>query len=249
MNKKIRTISTALIGTVGLMSIGAANAAIIEVDYFALSGTVLIDFESVAGGGAPGTNYDGIIDLDGASFGERFAGQTLGASGNSDTLSGAPIGGGLTLLAGAAGQNLNIFDRAPDGNVLAGLGPLGFPDPNAIGEGAVTILFDNDQSEFGFQSVGGNLGDATFDFWARDGSLLGSINPMGLGVDFFGFMSDSQNIAGISIWNTDPAGIGFDDIIFDVPGDPPTATPEPGILAIFAIGLAGFGLARRKRKV
>jgi len=46
---------------------------------------------------------------------------------------------------------------------------MGFPDSEAIGEGAVAILFDNDQSEFGFYSFGGNLGSldsARFEFWA-----------------------------------------------------------------------------------
>jgi hypothetical protein len=223
---------------------GMAQAAIIEVDYFSLTGNVLIDFESLAGGGAPGTNYDNIIDLDGASFGERFSGQTLGQSGNSDTLSGAPAGN-LSLVAGAPNQNLNIYNfGGAEGNILTGLGPLGFPEFDAIGEGAVTILFDKDQSEFGFESVGGDLGSATFEFWARDGSLLGTLNPAGLGTDFFGFQSDSANIGGISIWNTDPAGIGFNDIIFDVPADP---VPAPAPLALIGLGLVSLAWSRRKQ--
>jgi len=246
------TLTRILAGFGCLMVAGVANALPInEVDYFSLTGAELIDFESFAGGGAPGTNYDGLIDADGATFGERFVGQTLGASGNSDTLAGAPSGGGLTLAVGAANQNLNIFTRAPDGNVLTGLGNLGFPDFNAIGEGAIAILFDNDQSEFGFQSVGGNLGGATFEFWARDGSLIATITPVGLGVDFFGFQREGgvQDIAGISIWNTDPAGIAFDDIVFDVPGIEPVGVPEPGTIGLLGLGLVGLGIARRRRKV
>ena len=227
-----------------LLGMGATNAAIVEVDYGTLSGAALVDFESFAGGSAPGTNYDGIIDADGVMFGERFVGQTVVANGNSDELQGAPLPG-LTLAVGAPDQNLNIFNQGGSGgNVLAGLGNLGFPSFDAIGEGAVTMLFDNDQSEFGFKSVGGDLGGATFDFWARNGSLLGSISPVGLGTDFFGFLSDVNNIAGISIWNTDPAGIGFDDIIFDVPGN---SVPEPGTLALMALGLLGV-TARRSRQ-
>lgn len=248
----MKTTLTKLLAGIGCLAVmGVANAdPINEVDYFSLTGTELIDFESFAGGGAPGTNYDGLIDADGATFGERFDGQILGASGNSDTLSGVPVGG-LNLVAGAAGQNLNIFTRNPDGNVLTGLGNLGFPDFDAIGEGAIAILFDNDQSEFGFQSVGGNLGDATFEFWARDGSLIATITPTGLGVDFFGFQREGgvQDIAGITIWNTDPAGIGFDDIIFDVPGIDPGRVPEPGTIGLLGLGLFGLGLARRRRKV
>lgn len=75
------------------------------------------------------------------------------------------------MQIGAAGQNLNLVSGVgyPFGNLLAGLGNMGFPDSEAIGEGAVAILFDNDQSEFGFYSFGGNLGSldsARFEFWA-----------------------------------------------------------------------------------
>lgn len=133
-------------------------------------------------------------------------------------------------------------------NVLAGLGPTGFPNFNAIGEGAIAILFDNDQSAFGFESVGGNLGDANFDFFARDGSLIGSLTPTGLGTDLFGFSREGgvNDIAGISIWNTDPAGIGFDNIIFDVPGDN-VAVPAPATFGLLGIGLFGLGVLSRRQ--
>ncbi|AZZ94541.1 hypothetical protein EUZ85_29030 [Hahella sp. KA22] len=234
------------------LSATVTHAAMInQVDYFSLSGNVLIDFESVAGGAAPGTNYDGVIDLVGASFAEKFDGQTLSTSGNSDILSGTPTGGALTLSVGAAGRNLNVFTYGGDGNVLTGLGHLGWPNFDAIGEGAVAILFDNDQSEFGFQSVGGNLGSAVFEFWARDGSLLDTIMPTSLGTDYFGFAREGglQDIAGISIYNTDPAGIGFDDIIFDVPGpDDPRNVPEPPALVLLLLGLLGLRFSTRLTK-
>ncbi|MEO0421427.1 MAG: PEP-CTERM sorting domain-containing protein [Pseudomonadota bacterium] len=228
----------------GVLLAQGAMASITEVDYFSLAGTELIDFEGLPGGTAPGVNYDALIDLDGATFGERFDGQTLGFNGNSDVLSGTPAGGSLSLVAGDPNQNLNIFEHSGS-NVLTGLGPLEFPDFNAIGEGAVSILFDNDQSEFGFLSVGGNLGGATFEFWGRDGSLIDTLTPMGLGTDFFGFTTTDglQTIAGISIWNLDPAGIGFDDIVFDVPG---IQVPEPSSLFLVALGLLGGAYVRRQ---
>src|SRR5215510_15746879 len=47
------------------------------VPYVSLTGTGLITFDDIAGGPAPGTNYDGILTSGGASFAERFLGQTL----------------------------------------------------------------------------------------------------------------------------------------------------------------------------
>jgi hypothetical protein len=203
-------------------------------------------FESVAGGVAPGTNYDGLLNFGGVLIGERFAGQVLGASGNSDTLSGSPSGP-LTVEPGLAGENTVVFANSGS-QVLAGLGPLGFPAFDAIGEGAVAILFDNDQSSFGFRSVGGNLGSATFDFFRRDGSLIDTLMPTGLGVNEFGFLRDGgvRDIAGISIWNTDPAGIAFDDIIFDVPGNDVGAIPLPAAGWLLIGGVGALAALRRR---
>ncbi len=237
------------LGILGAFASSTQAAPVNEIDYFSITVGEIIDFEGIGGGGAPGTNYDGLLDLGGATFGERFNGQTLSISGNSDVVSGLPAGGSLSLIAGAANANLNIFNRGGvDGNVLTGLGFLGFPDFNAIGEGAVAILFDNDQSQFGFQSVGGNLGAAFFSFFSRDGSLIDTISPTGLGTDFFGFSREGgiKDIAGISIYNTDPAGIGFNDVIFDVPGT--VSVANPGILWLFASAIFGFGVVSRRKK-
>ena len=97
----------------------------------------------LAGGGAPGTNYDGIIVSGGASFAERFDGQTLSASGDFDVLSGSP-NDPLALQTGAAGENLDVFDNVGT-QVLGGVGTLGFPNPAAIGEGSFAVLFTFDQ--------------------------------------------------------------------------------------------------------
>jgi hypothetical protein len=250
--KKSFLLRSVCAGVITTASTLVYAAAINEVDYFSLSGSELIDFNSAVGGDVPGTNYDGIINLSGASFAERFVGQTLTYAGNSDVLSGVPTGS-LSLQIGAAGQNLNLVSDAsyPYGNLLSGVGNLGFPSFEAIGEGAVAILFDNDQSEFGFYSFGGNLGpldSATFEFWARDGSLIATLTPTNLGSDYYGFSRESgiKDIAGISIWNTDTAGIGYDNIIFDVAGVPDV--PIPAAVWLFGSGLLGLiGIARRKK--
>ena len=53
---------------------------------------------------------------------------------------------GSAFAVGAANQNLNVFTFTTS-QVLTGLGPLGFPDGDAIGEGSFAVLFDFDQSE------------------------------------------------------------------------------------------------------
>jgi hypothetical protein len=225
-----------------MVATSAVAAPINEVSYGSIAVGQTIDFEGLA----PGTNYDSVLNFGGVKIGERFAGQTLSSSGNSDVLGGTPSSP-LNVIAGATGKNVTIFDFFGT-NVLAGLGPTGFPNFNAIGEGAIAILFDNDQSAFGFESVGGNLGDANFDFFARDGSLIGSLTPTGLGTDLFGFSREGgvNDIAGISIWNTDQAGIGFDNIIFDVPGNN-VAVPAPATFGLLGIGLFGLGVLSRRQ--
>lgn len=206
---------------------------IAEVDPGTLTCDGNITFDDVTGGPSPGTNYDVVFESDGADFAERFAGQTLSASGNFDVLSGTPSDP-LTLQVGAANQNLNVFVNASS-QVLTGLGPLGFPDGAAIGEGSFAVLFDFDQSEFGFDLVGGDGGSATVDFFSRDGALIDSIVLSGLSSQSYGFQRAGgvNDVAGITVQNDDGAGVGFDNLCHDVAGvvgqptPTPTPTPEP----------------------
>jgi hypothetical protein len=209
------------------------------VPYASLTGTGLITFDDIAGGPAPGVNYNGILSSGGASFAERFLGQTLSFNGNFDVLSGTPVGP-LSLQAGAAGQNLNVFDFST--NVLNGLGPLGYPDFEAIGEGSMAVLFVFDQSQFGFQLVGGNGGSATLNFFRRDGSVIQSIVVNNLADAFYGFQRDGnvKDIAGVSIHNNDVGGIGLDNLKHDVPAP----VSEPSTLVLLSVGVV-TGAARR----
>lgn len=229
------------------------SAQIVAVSPGSLTGTGLITFDDVAGGAAPGTNYNGIFESNGADFGERFVGQINTPLGNSDVLSGTPTGP-LTLALGPTNQNLNVVFNVSS-QVLAGLGPLGFPNFDAVGEGAFAVLFDFDQSEFGFDLVGGNSGNATVDFFRRDGSLIQTIVLSGLSDQSYAFsrVGGVHDIAGISIWNDDLAGIGFDNLRHDVAGvvgPPPTgAVPEPSTYGLFgAAALVGALAWNRRRK-
>jgi PEP-CTERM motif len=221
----------------------AQSANINAVAYGTLTGTEIVTFDDLTGGTAPGTNYDGTIVSGGVSFGEHFAGQTNTPSGNFDILTGAPTVP-LAVVAGDANMNLNIFDYSGT-NVLTGLGPIGFPSFDAIGEGSIAALFSTDQSQFGFQLVGGDGGSATIDFFARNGSLIDEIVVSGLADAYYGFSRDGgvQDIAGISIFNTDPGGIGFDNLKHDVA----STVPEPGTLALAGLALIFVSGSRRRQ--
>ena len=212
--------------------------------------------DDVAGGGAPGTNYNAIFESGNATFAERFVGQTNTPAGNFDVLSGTPSAS-LSLALGATNQNLNIFVNASS-QVLTGLGPLGFPSFDAIGEGSFAVLFDFDQSQFAFDLVGGNGGSAFVNFFRRDGSLIDSITLAGLSDQSYGFIREGnvEDIAGISIHNNDLAGIGFDNLRHDIEGvqdtpdddGPSTGVPAPASLALLGMALAAFGVVSRRTR-
>jgi hypothetical protein len=227
------------------------------VPYVSLTATELITFNDAAGGPSPGTNYDGILTSAGASFAERFLGQILSFSNDYDVLSGAPVGP-LALQVGAPGQNLEVVEVAPHLtdillSLLTGLGPRGFPDFGATGEGSIAVLFALDQSEVGFSVVVGSPpflpSSTTLNFFRRDGSLIQTIEagrypPSGPS----GFQRDGgvKDIAGVSIHTSYPGGIGFDDIRYDVP----VTVPEPSTLVLLGVGaMAGATRPwiRRKR--
>lgn len=160
------------------------------------------------------TNHNGILDRDGAALAERFAGQVLTTTeDNFDVLSGSPSSA-LTLQAGASGQNLVTFFENGR-KAVAGLGPTGFSRADAIGEGAMAVLFDEDQFELGFSSGVDNGGTATVSFFKRDGSLIETLtialtsNPTGDNTFAFRRAGSVKDIAGFSIYNDDPGGTAY----------------------------------------
>jgi hypothetical protein len=192
-------------------SIVAETGQIVSIDPASVPCAQVTNFEDLAGGDTPGSNYEGLIWSGGMQFGELFAGQTLGASGDFDAVSGTPTNP-LTELAGSAGHNLDVLTYVS--NVLTGLGPVGFPDIDAIGEGSMAMMFAAPQARVSFQLAGGNGGSATVTFYRADGSLIDTVVITGLAEDFYGFETadQSNSIVGILVQTTDASGIGVDNI-------------------------------------
>ena len=179
----------------------------------------VIDFNDLATG-----NYDGIIDKGFVKFAERFSGQTVAAAGSFDVLSGTP-NDPISLQVGDANKNLHVTSFGGS-QVIDGLGPSGFPNFNAIGEGAISFMFNYDQSELAITTNGSNNGVATASFFRRDGSLIETKTlSLGVGAKVFAFRraGEVNDIAGVSITNTDGGGINYDNLtfceVFDTDGD------------------------------
>lgn len=192
----------------------ACAAPICRVDPQSLVFAEHIHFDDHPATWDPGHRIDDTLRLPGASFAERFAGQTLAAAGDFDTVTG-PALSPLTLLPGAPGQTLSVV-RMLGSNILNGFGPAGYPQVSAQGEGAIAVLFDEDQPALSLQILGGEKGQAQIQFWSRSGALIhteviATDGPLSLGFLRTGNVPD---IAGLVITNTDPQGLAIDNLRF-----------------------------------
>ncbi len=191
------------------------NNVIVPVDPDSVPCIQTVTFNSLPGGANPGANYDNIVQNGGLEFAERFVGQTLGYSGDFDVVSGIPTSP-LSLQVGVPGQNLDVLTYTTS-NVLSGLGNLGYPDLDAIGEGSIAIYFPAAQSRVSFDIVGGNAGSATLGFYDANGLILDNVVVGGLADVRYGFATadGERSIAGILIQSTDPSGFGVDNVCHD----------------------------------
>jgi hypothetical protein len=186
-----------------------------------------IDFEHVEGSPGSGTSYNGRLHIDQVSFSERLDGQIRDKVMDYDVLADLPTDP-LRLAIGNKEENLAIVEKAGN-NILTGIGPEKWPNPGAIGYGSIGVRFKDSQSEFGLRIVDPDGGAIVIQFYARNGTYIDFFVFSGYTDDtYFGFeRADFQkDIAGFSIYNTDPEGIGIDDIRY-CSGNEVTPTPPP----------------------
>lgn len=192
----------------------ACDAPVCLVDPDALALPRIITFEDARSSHGPGHIIRDLLVMQGASFGERFAGQIVVPEGDYDQITGIPLSP-LTLMPGADGQNLSVVYMKGN-NVLNGYGVAGYPKRRAQGEGAIAFLFDNDQSALSFQLRGGEAGAARAVFYRRSGQEIMTMDLPPVGEIAFGFLraAGEADIAGVVITNTDPQGLALDNIRF-----------------------------------
>lgn len=191
-------------------------------------------FETLPQRPEPGFNLDHALRRPGLSIGTHFSGQSLIARPGP---TGAPhdaLGPGaatrpLTLQSDPPRQNLSIaFHRGFASNALLPLGPHGFDRLSGRGEGAVALLFDNDQSAIALRlhtdyaaplGTTPPQGDITLRFYDRSGRLIAqqTLRP-GPGKSAHGFATADTlpRIAGLLVTNSDPGGIALDDILYQI---------------------------------
>jgi hypothetical protein len=205
---------------------------------------VEVDFSTVA----ESTSYiDHVLEVKGGSVAALFLGQQtqivdaqVGPNPNQqwqyETLSTPTVSGPQLTLdlhpPGPPHQNLITFELA--GNFLIGgvvNGPQNIFAGSGMG-GSISVLFDVDQTQFGMSYFG--YEDTTrsasiwFDFYARDGEHLGhaaytpSVVTPTTPIDLRILVSAGA-FAGLTITNSDPFGVGYDDFRFLAPAPPMAA--------------------------
>ncbi|MEP4978686.1 hypothetical protein [Ascidiaceihabitans sp.] len=192
----------------------ACETPVCQVDPNTLALPRVITFEDQSATMGPGHLINDPWVLPGVVLAERFVGQTLGYTGDFDTVRG-PAKNPLTPQAGLPGQTMSLVMMSGN-KVLNGYGRAAFPSRDGQGEGAISILFDEDQAALAFDIRGGEGGRARVMFLRRDGSVITTLRVQRLHEYAVGFERNNGvvDIAGVIIMNDDPQGLALDNLRF-----------------------------------
>jgi len=187
----------------------------------------VITFETLPRRAEPGINLDAPVREGRVWFGERLNGQSIAATDTSHDHLAAEPAMPIAVMPGASGANLSVaYHRGFGSNALFPLGPDGFPALSARGEGAVAMLFDQDQRAIGLRihsDYAAPLGQArpqgrvTLAFYTRQGRLIARhVQKLGNTINELGFERTNglPDIAAVTVTNDDPGGIALDDILY-----------------------------------
>jgi hypothetical protein len=113
-----------------------------------------------------------------------------------------------------------------------------------VGEGAISILFSDDQLEMGLDLLKGNDGTVTMEFYERSGALFDSVSFSLLGDQAYTFQSEDgvSRFAGVTITNVDNHGIAIDDLRLNG-----VVIPAPSAILLGTLGASMVGFWRRRR--
>ncbi|MEO0411185.1 MAG: PEP-CTERM sorting domain-containing protein [Pseudomonadota bacterium] len=266
------SIKTAPVVAAALLLSTTSQAAILRVNETEfLAGSGLIEFDEFPAfttnpvytpgdyGGGPGSPT---VTFDGWFIGQSLStdpGADCPGAAASACVVGTPTG---PLMLDPSSQDTFIRGDGsnPTSPVLSGT-----PDFN----GPIAVLFDTDVVGVGFD--GGFFNDiasTAITAISRDGTILGSVENEGLGIEFLGLVTADgiESIAGVflDLVGAESAGFAIDNLRFAGAGEvvaptpppppgpptppPPTPVPEPSALALVGTGLAVLGLARRRRR-
>lgn len=179
------------------------------------SGVVTVDLESFFGlAGRPGTAHTVLRNAEmGITFGEKLVGQVKTPVGNFDDIGGSPSVPLAIDTSVDPELGVNVL-TVSSSTIIVGLGNVGFPLGAAVGEGSLTVLFDEDQRLIAFDLIGTSRGAFRIQFFDRLGELLGDLTVPEIESPSRIFTSDEVEIAAITVTNFDYSGMGFDNFRF-----------------------------------